>query len=62
MTERYAVLNAQNTVVNIVMWDGVSAYNPGEGLRLVPVGSVWLDVGWTWDGAGEPLPPAEDAQ
>ena len=62
MAQRYAVIDAQNTVVNIVMWDGVSPYNPGESLRLVPVGAVWLDVGWTWDGITEPQPPAEDLQ
>ena len=31
---KYLVLNSDNTVVNIIVYDGVSEYNPGEGLTL----------------------------
>ena len=30
----YLVLNENNKVVNIIVYDGVSAYDPGEGLSL----------------------------
>lgn len=32
MSDRYLVLNENNEVVNIIMYDGVAEYNPGEGL------------------------------
>ena len=34
----YAVVNdATSLVVNVVVWDGVQPYDPGEGLTLVPL-------------------------
>jgi hypothetical protein len=57
---KHAVLSEANVVVNLVMWDGVSLYNPGAGLRLVPVTDhLFIDLGWTWDGMSDPQPPAE---
>jgi len=32
--DKYLVLDSNNTVVNIIVYDGVSEYNPGEGLYL----------------------------
>ena len=32
----YAVV-ADGKVVNVIVWDGVSSYDPGEGLTLVPL-------------------------
>jgi hypothetical protein len=32
--DKYLVLNENNEVVNIIMYDGVSEYNPGEGLSV----------------------------
>jgi hypothetical protein len=31
---RYLVLNENNEVINIIAYDGVAEYNPGEGLTL----------------------------
>jgi hypothetical protein len=60
---KHAVLSEANVVVNLVMWDGVSLYNPGAGLRLVPVTDyLFIDLGWTWDGMSDPQPPAEVAE
>ena len=36
MSDRYLVLDENNQVVNIIVYDGVSEYNPGEGLSLMP--------------------------
>ena len=33
---RYLVLDSNNSVVNIIVYDGISEYNPGEGLSLEP--------------------------
>lgn len=51
---KYAVLNSNNEVVNLIEWDGVSEYNPGEGLTLrhVPVAKI----GRIWDGFDYVLP------
>lgn len=60
MPKRYAVLDLQNVVVNMVMWDGVSLYNPGEGLRLVLIDnnpSVWIGSTQQPDGS---FAPSED--
>lgn len=36
MSEKYLVLNENNEVVNIIVYDGVSEYTPDEGLSLLP--------------------------
>ena len=33
---RYLILDSNNSVVNIIVYDGVAEYNPGEGLSLEP--------------------------
>ena len=33
---RYLVLNDQDEPVNITLWDGITPWHPGEGLRAVP--------------------------
>lgn len=34
MSDKYLILDSENKVVNIILWDGVAEYNPGEGLAL----------------------------
>ena len=36
MNDAYAVV-AGGKVVNVVVWDGVQPYDPGEGVMLVPL-------------------------
>ena len=33
---RYSVEDGQGKIVNVIEWDGVTPYNPGPGLVLVP--------------------------
>jgi hypothetical protein len=68
--DRYLVLNESSEVLNIIMYDGVAEYNPGEGLSVeahpreeddsytyVTIGSIRnSDGSWTHP---EPTPPAE---
>lgn len=68
--DKYLVFNDNNEVVNIIMYDGVAEYNPGEGLSVeahpreeddsytyVNIGSIRnSDGSWTHL---EPTPPAE---
>ncbi|HEY7822965.1 MAG TPA: hypothetical protein VIG24_09040 [Acidimicrobiia bacterium] len=37
MKAHYGVVDGDGLVVNVVVWDGVSDYEPGEGLTLVPL-------------------------
>lgn len=32
----YVVLDADGEVVNVVLWDGVTDWHPGEGLKAIP--------------------------
>lgn len=46
--DRYAVINEKNEVVNVIVWDGVSKWNPPEGHRVernedVGRGDIWLE-------------------
>lgn len=61
---RYLELDSNNTVVNIIVWDGVSEYAP-EGLTLLPCNEhPGVTFGWTLvDGkwvapAADPAPDA----
>lgn len=59
---RYTVINEQNEIVNIIIYDGISVYDPGVGLRLFPVSDdTFVDVGWIWTVNG-PQPPPEAAK
>ena len=47
---RYAVIDSNNYVVNIALWDGVSEWSPGPGLILIQLQEEQLvDIGWTYD-------------
>jgi hypothetical protein len=38
MIQPYAIINSFGLVLNIVLWDGVSPFNPGGGVTLVATG------------------------
>ena len=53
-----------NTVINAVVWDGVSDWTPPEGTTTM-VAPAGLGIGWTksgsnWVAPEPPTPPAED--
>lgn len=45
---RYVILNPDNIVVNIIEWNGVDSYNPGDENTLMHVPSP--GIGFTWNG------------
>lgn len=64
MDKRYLVYEVETGLcVNVIIWDGVTPYDPGEGLavEIVPEGSLaW--AGWTRQSEGvwiEPEPVEE---
>lgn len=58
--KRYLVYRISDGVcINCIVWDGISEYNPGDGLavELVPSGS-FAGIGWTRISEGEWQEPA----
>lgn len=49
MTQRYAVI-VDDTVTNLILWDGVSVWTPPDGATIVPVSGRTVDIGYTFDG------------
>lgn len=45
----YAVVE-NKVVVNLIEWDGVSEYDPGNKLKLVITDDVFVDIGSIYDG------------
>jgi hypothetical protein len=61
MEQSYAVVDtATAKVVNVVVWDGVQPYDPGEGLTIVPLPFEDVDgarqyvggIGWDYNPKG----------
>lgn len=46
-TECYCVIDQSGNVVNTIVWDGVTEYNPGADLTLVQ--SDIAGIGWTYE-------------
>lgn len=44
--KRYAIVNAENIVENIVLWDEASAWLPPENTTLIKVEDIVCDLGW----------------
>ncbi len=58
----YAMI-ASDAVVNVCIWDGITPFDPGGGISLVPLADlppgVW--IGWTKaDGGTWSAPPPPD--
>lgn len=66
---RYAVIDENNALINVIVWDGVTPYDPGPGLSLVIINEgVSYGPGWIYDPETQtfidptppPPPPPED--
>lgn len=58
----YAVIDSNKIFQNAISWDGVSPYDPGLGLTIVPINEgVQYGPGWIYDPATQtftnPNPP-----
>jgi hypothetical protein len=71
---RYAVVNADGLVVNVVLWDGTSEFDAGDGMTLVDLpyrmdtdddGAEYQQylagLGWTYDGTNWTPPPEPES-
>jgi len=60
---RYALVDADGLVVNAIAWDGVTEFDPGEGITVVKIpDGVGAGPGWTYDGTNWTAPPVEDEE
>lgn len=59
MSDRYAVVDADGKVVNVVLWDGQSDWVPPEGSEAVQ--SDDADIGWVRDSGGNLVAPQAEA-
>jgi hypothetical protein len=47
---RYALVNRQNIVDNIILWDGQSQWSPPQNMTLVNIDNIECDLDWVYDG------------
>ena len=60
---RYALVDADGLVVNAIVWDGETKFDPGEGLTVAKIpDGIGAGPGWTYDGTNWIAPPAEDEE
>jgi hypothetical protein len=62
--KRYAVIDGNGVVNNIVLWDEASAWQPPEGHSMVKAEEIVCDIGWVYTGEifQEPAKPEENLQ
>lgn len=59
--KRFALVNSQNVVENIVIWDGSTTWTPPKNMQLIDVENVICGIGWTYLSGVfvEPVTPEE---
>jgi hypothetical protein len=60
--KRYAIINSENIVDNVILWDEASSWSPPEGMTMIKVEGVICDIGWKYENEvfSDPNPtPAE---
>lgn len=57
----YAVVDSNDVVQNIIVWDEVSQWQPPEGHSLVKADDVACNIGWKHNNGvfSDPNPPEE---
>ena len=53
---RYALINNQNIVDNIVIWDGGDSWQPPENMICINVENIECNLGWVYDGSAFTAP------
>ena len=57
---RWALINADNVVTGVIVWNGEAEYTPADGLTLINVDDVPCGPGWTYNGSTFTAPPTEE--
>ncbi|WP_313384275.1 tail fiber assembly protein [Pantoea sp.] len=58
--ENYAVVSADGLIINIVVWDGVTEWEPPEGTQAVRCGDNLCGIGGTYKDGIFTVPPAPE--
>ena len=48
---KYALINNQNIVDNIVLWDGGDSWQPPQTMACINVENIECSIGWSYDGS-----------
>jgi hypothetical protein len=48
---KYALINKQNIVENVISWDGESNWTPPENMTCLNVENIECGIGWSYDGS-----------
>lgn len=48
---KYALINNQNIVDNIIVWDGGDSWQPPENMTCINVEDIECNIGWIYDGS-----------
>jgi hypothetical protein len=48
---KYALINNQNIVDNIILWDGGDSWQPPENMTCINVENIVCSIGWSYDGS-----------
>lgn len=59
MTDKYAVIDDDGVIVNMILWDVATKLNPGEGLKMVERENGYIIGGRIENGEYIPPPPTE---
>jgi hypothetical protein len=47
--KRYAIIDSNGLVENIILWDEASEWSPPEGMSMVKVEDVVCNMGWKYE-------------
>jgi hypothetical protein len=47
--KRYAIVNSNGFVDNIILWDEATQWSPPEGSTMVKVEEILCDIGWKYE-------------
>ena len=59
--KRYAIINSNGLVDNIILWDEATQWSPPEGMTMVKVEDIVCSIGWKYENEvfTDPNPPTE---
>lgn len=60
--KKYAVIDPNGVVNNMILWDEVSQWAPPEGHSIVKAEEVLCDIGWKYENGTFVRPPEDTEQ
>lgn len=62
--KKYAIVDQNGFVSNMIIWDEASQWSPPEGMSMVKAEEVFCDIGWKYENGAfvNPNPPEDTEQ